>query len=442
MATRPEPPAYPDTAATLVEHVSEHPEDWMFYLRSMNGYSVSIEEENATLRATISSLQTEIARGDAIIGYQKEQLNERDERTSKTAEKIGRLEAEKAQLLAAATPVVHTPPTDPLSTTNPPAEHLADTAPGTSTHAPAPPTGSAFISEKLPDPEKFDGSRTDLRRFTQQIYGKMIANTDRFPTAPGRLTYVAGRLTGKAYQLMLPKIAYGLPQFSDYPDMLAYLEAAFGDPDRVQNAQNKLYQLKQRNDDFSTYFSEFQRLALEGEMAEEGLTPLLFQGISRELQDMLLHNPSPSRQFRAYAQHLQSLDNRYRQHQKQVNRTRLNYAPRTPTPVSYAQAASPRATPEPPRRSGSPHPTRSQSQGDPMDLSAQRTPRPNGRRERGECYRCGSKDHRVALCPEPDTRPYMQARTVRAERPFSPDTDRSLSPPPSFPASVNGASLG
>ena len=111
---------------------------------------------------------------------------------------------------------------------------------------------------------------------------------------------------------MLPKIAYGLPQFPDYPDMLVYLEAAFGDPDRVQNAQNKLYQLKQRNSDFNTYFSEFQRLALEGEMPEEGLTPLLFQGISRELQDMLLHNPSPSRQFRAYAQHLQSLDNRYR----------------------------------------------------------------------------------------------------------------------------------
>ena len=56
MATRPEPPANPDTAAALVAYVSEHPEDWMFYLRNMNGYSISMEEENATLRATISSL--------------------------------------------------------------------------------------------------------------------------------------------------------------------------------------------------------------------------------------------------------------------------------------------------------------------------------------------------------------------------------------------------
>lgn len=177
-------------------------------------------------------------------------------------------------------------------------------------------------------------------------------------------------------------------------------------------------------------------------MPEEGLTPLLFQGISRELQDMLLHNPSPSRQFRDYAQHLQSLDNRYRQHQKQVNRTKPNHTPRAPTPASYAEAASPRATPEPARRNGSPHPTRDQNQGDPMDLSMQRASRPNGRRERGECYRCGAKDHQVAHCPEPDTRPRMQVRTARTERSVSPATDRSLSPVPSFPASVNGASLG
>ena len=142
----------------------------------------------------------------------------------------------------------------------------------------------------------------------------MKANADRFPTTTARLTYIAGRLTGKAYDLILPKIVYGVPEFVDYPEMLKYLEDAFGDPDRVQNAQNKLYQLKQKNLDFSVYFSEFQRLALEGEMPEDALTPLLFQDISRELQDMLLHSPSPSRRFADYARHLQELDNRYRQH--------------------------------------------------------------------------------------------------------------------------------
>jgi len=445
MATRPEPPANPDTAAELAAHVTQHPEDWMFYLRNMNGYAASVEEENATLRAAvrnhdsaISSLQTGIVKRDAIIGYQKEQLNERDERNieraTRAADKIARLEVEKVQLLAAATPAVHTPPTDAPLATNPPAEPLADTAPRTPTPAPASRTGPAFISEKLPDPEKFDGSRADLRRFTQQIYAKMKANADRFPTATSRLTYVAGRLTGRAYELILPKISYGLPQFPDYPDILVYLEKAFGDPNRVTNARNDLFRLRQSNKDFSTFFSEFQRLALEGQMAEDSLPTLLEQAISRELRGMLLHHDPPSREFHQYAAFLQELENR---------RNRFYQAAPTPTGrTNYAQAASSRATPEPPRQSGSLYPTRNQIQGDPMDLSVQRTPRPNGRKERGECYRCGSKDHRVALCPEPDTRPHIQARIARTERPSSPDTDRSLSPPPSLSASVNGASLG
>jgi hypothetical protein len=50
----------------------------------------------------------------------------------------------------------------------------------------------------------------------------MTANADRFPTAIARLTYVVGRLTGKTYELILPKIRFGVPEFLNYPKMLAY----------------------------------------------------------------------------------------------------------------------------------------------------------------------------------------------------------------------------
>ncbi|RAQ98759.1 hypothetical protein DDE82_008931 [Stemphylium lycopersici] len=156
--------------------------------------------------------------------------------------------------------------------------------------------------------------------------------------------------------------------------MLEYLEQAFGDPDRAQNAQNKLFQLRQKNLDFSTYLSEFQRLALEGEMPESALSPLLFQGISRELQDMLLHNPPPSQEFSAYATHLQKLDNRYRQHQQQITRNRHTPSART-APGSYASAARHTSSPDPPvRRTNSPRPAppTPTTAYEPMDLSSQR----------------------------------------------------------------------
>jgi hypothetical protein len=46
-------------------------------------------------------------------------------------------------------------------------------------------------------------------------------------------------------------------------------------------------------------------------MPEDALAPLLFKGIFRELQDMLLHNPTPSQKYKNYADHLQALDNRF-----------------------------------------------------------------------------------------------------------------------------------
>jgi hypothetical protein len=165
----------------------------------------------------------------------------------------------------------------------------------------------------------------------------MKANADRFPTVTSRLTYVAGRLTGRAYELILPKITDGLPQFPDYPDILAYLEKAFGDPNRVTNARNDLFRLRQSNKDFSTFFSEFQRLALEGQMAEDSLPTLLEQAISRELRGMLLHHDPPSREFHQYAAFLQELENR----RNRFYQAAPALTSRIPAPASHTQATPP-----------------------------------------------------------------------------------------------------
>lgn len=249
----------------------------------------------------------------------------------------------------------------------------------------------------------------------------MSANADRFPQATGRMLYVAGRLTGKAYALMLPKIQYGIPQFVDYPQMLEYLERAFGDPDRTQNAQNRLFQWKQKNLDFTAYLSEFQRLALEAEMPESALVPLLFQGISRELQDMLLHSPAPSTEYTSYVNHLQALDNRYRQHQQQVSRSRGTPSTKNPGYITREAIGRPSA----PR----PAPLTTAVPADPMDLSSQKNFTTGGRRERNECFRCGSPQHRVRDCPHPDNRPALQIRSSNMEYAASPTRRRAPTPP-------------
>jgi hypothetical protein len=407
MTNRPSPPIDADTPDELSAHVAENAEAWLLYFRNLNAYLSQVEEDHRNQAALLSRTQELVAqqqesntRQQGVIAYQKEQLVE-------VQNQLVRAHVDKERAIDAAQPAVLSACPAPAIPT---AEPLVDLAERATPAFATPPSESSRPSEKLPDPDAFKGQRSDLRRFVQQICGKMTANADRFPTAQSRLIYVAGRLKDDAYNLILPKTLYGVPQFVDYPQLLEYLEQAFGDPDRVQNAQNRLYTLKQKNQDFSVYFSEFQRLALEGEMPDSALTPLLYQGISRELQDMLLHNPAPTREFRAFARHLQELDNRFRQHQQQVNqmKDRSKALKNTkPTNLSQVRQPTPWASVK----------LTNAPDSDPMDLSTARQYKkvtPNGRKERGECYRCGSKDHLVVQCPLPP--PVHHAAQLREGR--------------------------
>jgi hypothetical protein len=442
---RPAPPLATDLPEALATDTQRDPNAWLLYWRNINQYIQELEENLSTAHAEVQSkeqaaqaAQTSIAERNGIIQYQREQL-------ATNQKQITQLEVEKAQLIAVTTgPTANTPHVNTTPTSSTAAKAHADDVVRSAMPATALPSGNPSLSEKIPDPKEFDGTRNDLRRFIQQIHGKMTANADRFSTATACLTYVAGRLTGRAYELILPKTVLGIPQFTNYPELLEYLEKAFGDPDRIQNAQNKLFSLKQKAQDFSVYFSEFQRLALEGEMPESALTPLLFQGISRELQDMLLHNPAPSNEYTAYANHLQMLDNRYRQHQQQASRNRSLPSARTPSYAATVGRASPAPArpeqPNSPRLVGPSYATTPDP--DPMDLSHVRHQRyPNGRRERGECFRCGSKDHRVAQCPEPDNRPMIQGRASHLYRLDAPPASGPNSPPGSIAGQLNGVSL-
>jgi len=343
-----------------------------------------------------SQLASQLSAPNGVIEFQKKLYDEKEEKYTR---RILDLEKEKEKALLATIPTVITPDSSPEPGQS--TKIRVDVTEGETPLITTTPTASSKISERLPDPEKFDGNRKDLRRFTQQIYSKLAANSDRFTSANSRLAYVASRLSGFAYELILPKVKFGIYQFVDYPQMLEYLEKAFGDPDRIKNAQNDLFRLRQKNLDFSAFFAEFERLALEGEMPDSALTPLLNQTISRELPEMLLHNSNPLDEFRTFARHLPELENRRRQYYQNT------YTGRSETTIRSFQ---PKTTPIPQssrpslRQTTYASVTREQTSRDPMDLSIQRyASRPD--KETGNCYRCHRPGHRSRDCLLPDTRP-------------------------------------
>jgi hypothetical protein len=443
MSARPEPPRSAELPDELVQHVTDQPSEWLLYLRNLNTYLSEVEVAHQSLKIDNHHLRQETVKQSSIIEFQKFQYKE-------ALEENNRLTRENERALCIASPAVPTPVSPPASA------RLAKTPVDLTKRTPAlaPPATSepSRISERLPDPKEFDGTRSDLERFTQQIHAKMITNRDRFPTAESRLTYVSGRLVGGAYKTLLPKVKYGIPQFIDYPDLLAYLERAYGDPNQTAHAKKQLFGLRQKNQEFSVFLAEFQRLALESKLSEDALPTLLEQALSRELQEMLLHSPAPSESYHDLAVHLQSLENR-----------RLKFEASHRTTRSYATAAKPLSSPRATVVPVVPTVTSASPISDPMDLSSQQRYRPrspqNGspggtRRERGECFRCGGSDHLVRDCPLPDNRPARPSQTAsprpgpasspvlqqsQPTRPVHPAL-RSSSPTESQP-STNGMSL-
>jgi hypothetical protein len=300
------------------------------------------------------------------------------------------LRAERDRALAAAVPTVRTP----VSTEPPPAKAVPAIAAAEAPPAATRSTSSTRLSERLPDPAIFEGDRKDFRRFQSKIYQKMKTNADRFPTAAERMSYVTNRLEGPAYAQILPYILDGECQLPDYTDVLRILERAYGDPNRVNNARKELFRLKQQNREFAAFYAEFQRLALEGEVHEDSQVTLLEAALSRELKNQLTSVDAPDHSIHQFAAFLQKLENKRRYYSDLSEFRSLRNAHHTQN-VRHPAPKAPTTTTVQTKVSTA-------TNTDAIDLSTTRhRPKPFGRKERGECYRCGSKDHLVVQCPLP-----------------------------------------
>lgn len=446
MPSAPLPPFLPESLEAFTDHVTAHTPDWFKYCREAYEYIGRAEavlndiQEKAlqsdlrvqALEKEISHLKHEHERQlDRLQGARDHQEEQLQRMTMKLVEAL----KERDQAISLATPIVVTPLSLPVPGI--PAERATAPIPRTLTPTTTSAPESTRLSERLPDPEKFEGDRKDLRRFISQIHEKMKVNHDRFPTAQSRMTYVTNRLKGQPYAQILPYIKDGECQLSDYNEVLRILDRAFGDPNRINNARNDLFRLRQTNKDFSLFLAEFQRLALEGEMSEDALPVLLEQAINRELRTMLIHHEPPSRQYYEFANFLQDLENRRRYYENAPGYTPKIYAaaaktrPTTVSPVSSPAAPTMPAFPK-------------LRDPDAMDLGHQRRrpTSPSSRRDRGECFRCGSSSHLVRNCPLPDTRGVKILGSVQG-RPTSPGSEGSStrSPSPNRSRSVKGASL-
>ncbi len=282
-------------------------------------------------------------------------------------------------------------------------------------------------SEKLPDPPMFGGIRKELRPFVTKLRLKLSVNADRFPTEQDKLSYAMSRLDGDAARTIDPFFRNG--SLMGLHGFISFLEQTYDDASRKHTAITKLENLRQKNREFTVFFSEFLGLVGELDWNESAKVAALRRAISDEIRDRLVGRNLPGT-VGELATMCQQIDEDLR-----FNRAAQSLKPRSTVTISSTRPATSSAAvaaPRPPTSNPRTEPPRPQPVHDPMDLdtTSLRSYAPAQSNERkirftkGECFGCGQRGHIQRDCP---IRPFEK---VRVQSPQGVPLPRSVAQPP------------
>src|SRR5215213_6605354 len=175
-----------------------------------------------------------------------------------------------------------------------------------------------------------------LRPFVAQL--RLYTST--LPDDQTRLRTAVSFLRGLAFDQVHPYIRDIHVDLANLPALITILETAFGNPNRVREAESKLNNIQQGTRDFATYHAEFQRYAGEVSWNEASKLAALHRGLSNRLaQDLIAVSDEPGSLVEWVAL-CQRLDNRRRMFQQRFG------SPVTPrSTVSTSKPTATYATP-------------------------------------------------------------------------------------------------
>ena len=254
----------------------------------------------------------------------------------------------------------------------------------------------------LPDPEKFSGQTHKFDTWLPSIRAKLRVDGEAIGDAIAQFYYVYLNLDSHVQAMVLLQLGYAEEAKEwDYKTILAQLSRVYDNPNKVQEAEDKLFTLKQGTDTIPVYIAKFERVLYEArgqEWPDVNKISTFRNGLGSTLRSRLAQQLNLPRTYAAFIRVVQQLAGRSSSSSSSV-------------PLPQPQILS--------------RPGNGNHHSDPMELNAigvsalelfprARSTSPERRqelREEGRCVRCGSYDHWVKYCQLRPFSPDAQGRT-------------------------------
>jgi hypothetical protein len=116
----------------------------------------------------------------------------------------------------------------------------------------------------LPDPEKFDGKAYKFDTWLPLIKAKLRVDGEALGDSVAQFYYVYLNLESHVQAMVLPQLAAAESSKSwAFSTILDQLARVYDNPNKVQEAKDKLFALKQGTDSVPTFIAKFKRTLYE-----------------------------------------------------------------------------------------------------------------------------------------------------------------------------------
>jgi hypothetical protein len=235
----------------------------------------------------------------------------------------------------------------------------------------------------LPDPDKFTGSALKFDTWLPSIKAKLRIDGEAIGDSVAQFYYVYLNLDSSVQAMVLPQLMQAEEsELWDYNTILNQLSRVYDNPNKIQEAEDKLLSLRQDSDPIAVYIAKFERILYEArgqDWPDVTKISTFRKGLNTTLRNRLVQQLNLPRTYPEFLRVVQQLAGH-------------SFS----SPVSNPLATTTNAA-------------RNIKPTDAMDLSTvsinnlqlDPAPKSTSYKDQGRCLRCGASEHWVKNCPFP-----------------------------------------